>query len=43
MINDDSYTIANMMNSINYTNTSIVSENKSHKINHNIKICDKTS
>ena len=36
MTNDDSYTIANMMNSINYTRNSIVSDNITR--NANIKI-----
>ena len=36
MTNDDSYTIANMLNSINYTRNSIVSDNQSR--NANIKI-----
>ena len=36
MTNDDSYTIANMLNSINYTRNSLVSDNKSR--NEKIKI-----
>jgi len=37
MTNDDSYTIANMLNSINFTRNSVVSDNKSRDTN--IKIC----
>ena len=33
MTNDDSYTIANMLNSINYTRNSVVSDNKSRDTN----------
>jgi hypothetical protein len=33
MTNDDSYTIANMLNSINYTRNSIISDNKSKDTN----------
>lgn len=39
MTNDDSYTIANMMNSTNNTRNSIVSGNQTRNCNENIKIC----